>query len=197
MSFIIHRHLPDERAVFTLFRDVYLGGAPVWAVQEWVRKEAAAYYASEVRRFSSNWVEFRGRTMAKARKHRSALLSDRPGPATFYLEDLPPLLSRQLDEHLNDADLPPGWDPAEKKQTILGGLHYVSEGNLTEREKAVFHMAGVMRMPRPEIADAMGITTGGVKAHFSNAWKAMTEDHVDVDGLEWLLSGKRREPAHT
>ncbi|MEW2529767.1 hypothetical protein [Streptomyces sp. NPDC047071] len=197
MSFIFHRQLPDERAVFTLFRDVYLGGAPVWDVQEWVRKEAAEYHASEARRFRSNWVEFRGRTIAKARKHRSAILSGRSAPVTFHLEHLPPLLSRQLDEHLNDADLPPGWDPAVKKQTILGGLHYVSDGNLTERQKEVFHMAGVMRMPRPEIAGAMGITTDCVKAHFSNAWKTMTEDQVDVDGLEWLLSGRRREPVPT
>lgn len=189
MSFVNHHHQPDNGIrAFELMRDVYLQGAPVWPIPDWVRTRVAAYESSDARRWSSNWRKFYAKTMKEARNKRAKIVSSTATPP-LHLEPLSPILSDSIREQLT-LDLPESWDPVEKEQEIYRSLDYIQNGDLSLREKQAVHLGCAIPIGREAAAKIMGITRDGVKTHISNAWSQMRSDGIDDTAVRWLFTGK-------
>ncbi|MER6571633.1 hypothetical protein ABT288_37010 [Streptomyces sp. NPDC001093] len=179
-----HHSNGDERW-FELVREVYLQGAPVFDVPDWVTERMSP----DATRSGIRWRLFYGMTMKEARNHRNKILANSARPAALFLEPLEPFLSHGIRAQPT-IDAPDGWDPAEKELEILRALNYVSTGRLTPREQESVHLGCVIPMGRAAAAEVMGIATDELKAHISNAYKKMREDGIDDAPMKWFLTGK-------
>lgn len=167
-----------------LKREVYLNVVPFFDVDAWLRSWVADYASSEFRRWSCNPRKVdKKKTLKQARKHLEAVIASGE-PRVLHLENLVPLLIGLVEELVQQPR--DGWEPDEKKKTIVAGLAYVSE--LTRRRQEAFHLESVLGLSRADSAAAMGVSKKAAGAHLSEAWTAMKDAGVDVAALKVFLT---------
>lgn len=200
MSFSNDRFQPDGELAFGLVRDVYLQGAPVWPIREWVDTQTINYVAAGARRFSGSWRKHYAKVMREARKYRKEILAKTPKETLeFHLMELGPLLLQQVDEQLA-VDLPAGWDREETRDHVFRGLKHVGKSAATEeerrekkilttQEKNCFHL-GCVITGRGEAGEIMGISPKTVTTHVTNAFGKIAGAGINSDALRWALSGR-------
>jgi hypothetical protein len=164
---------------------VYLQGAPVFDVEEWVRREVARFSRSRLNQVAGRSMP-RERSIAKAADAERERVLSAGGPFKLYVLRAVDVMQGTAEQLVRVANFPSKWRPRTTMAQIMGGLH-LSDTVLTPKQKEAFHLRSLIGVPADLAAEVMHVSVKAANSHLSSAWKEILSWQANPQVMKWFI----------